>query len=77
MKKTIEVTVGEKPEGEVDLTKCSSGSISSPQSDEVAGHYPYWGTFECWNDGTIFRAVADTDYYKWVRCPGCGAINKI
>ena len=77
MKKTIEVIVGEKPEGEVDLTKCAAGCISCPPSEEVAGHYPYWGTFECWNCGSIFRALADTDYYKYVRCPFSGAINKI
>lgn len=77
MKKTVEIIVGEKVEGEVDPSKIGPSAKRPPILDEVAGHYPTVYLFECWRCETLCRAWGDTSHWTYVRCAECYAINKI
>ena len=76
MKKTIDVTEGMRPDIKIDAATYAFGQFAQPRICEVSGHCPVYQLVECWNCVTIFHALIDPNYYKYVRCPGCGSINK-
>lgn len=73
-KRTVEVVVGKRLEGQLDpKAEVVKGLIQPPRESEVSGRMHWWWV-SCWYCGT-WNFVSD--HYLYFNCGVCGALNSL